>query len=270
MSMTDDDFDEVDTSTNEEALDESTSTSDDEWDTDETSFETESTEESADTSEELEEQSVEDGPKEEAEETEEASEESEEETLQDEESKEEVTPSKEEQKRLNDLYAQRRIAEKQVKEEAKRQAQAEYLQSAEDDQQLAVRQLQIDAYNNRVQFNQDKLQSGIDRALANIDLFTKGTPEVKQELLRAVDDFERMNVKYDQNGDPVEVTGDVYQHLTERADSIRRLMDVGARQSAKDKSNAKTRTIVTPSKTPKQPKVDPDLDAFDEEVKRGW
>jgi hypothetical protein len=222
----------------------------DSWD--EETEETEVTEEAAAESE-AEEDTEESEPEEESEETEEASEEPEEEALQEEESNEEVTTSKEEQKT-----------------QEREQSQQEYLQGAEDDTQLAVRQLQIDAYNNRVTFNRDKLESGIDRAMANIPELTKGAPEVKQELLRALDDYEKMNVKYDQNGDPVNVEGDVYQYLTERADSIRRLTGVGARQSAKDKSNAKSRTFTPPSKTPKQPKVDAELDAFDEEVNKGW
>ncbi len=256
--------DEVDTSTNEDTQD--TELEDIEVTPEELSGDTEEADESekneeADTEQpETEEKSEEDA------EQEESVEESTEEASQDEESKEEVTPSKEDQKRLNDLYAQKRIAEKQAKDEAKRQEQAEYLQAAEDDQQLAVRQLQVDAYNNRVEFNQSKLESGIERAVANIDLLSKGAPEVKAELLRSVDDFERLYVKYDANGDPVQVTGDVYQYLTERADSIRRLTDVGARQSTKDRNNAKTRTITTPSKTPKESKVDPDLAAFEEEA----
>ncbi len=258
-----------DTSTNEDAQD--TELEDSEISFDDFSDDTEETDESeknedADTEQpETEEESEDDAEQDES--VDESKDEDTEEASQDEETKEEVTPSKEEQKRLNDLYAQKRIAEKQLKEQAKAKAQSEYLDAAEDDQQAAVRQLQIDAYNNRVDFNTSKLQSGIERSLANIDLFTKGAPEVKQELLRAVDDYERLYVKYDQNGDPVKVEGDVYQYLTERADSIRRLTDVGARQSVKNRNNAKTRTITTPSKTPKESKSDPDLDAFDEEAK---
>jgi len=186
------------------------------------------------------------------------------------EEQEENTTSKDEQRQRNDDAAKQRIAERQAKQDNLRQSQNEYLDKAEDDHDLAFRQLQIDAYNNKVEINTGKLQSGIDRAVGNIDLFTKGSKEVKEELVRAVDDFERMYVKYDTQGNPTEVTGDVYQYLTERAESIRRLTGVGARQSQKDKSNTKQRTIKTPSKTPVKPKTDPDLDAFDEAVKQGW
>lgn len=260
--MTDEDTTSTNEDTQDTELDHIELTAEDlNEDTEETN-ESEKNEEADTEQPETEEESVEDAEQEESVESKDDTEEA----SQDEETTEEATTSKEEQKRLNDLYAQKRIAEKQLKDEAKRREQAEYLQAAEDDQQAAVRQLQIDAYNNRVEFNANKLESGVDKAVANIDLFTKGSPEVKQELLRAVDDFEKLYVKYDANGDPVQVTGDVYQYLTERADSIRRLTDVGARQNAKDKSNAKTRTFTAPSKAPKEAKVDPDLAAFNEEA----
>jgi len=181
---------------------------------------------------------------------------------------EEQKDDKGEQKRRNDEFARQRIAERQAKEKAKAEAQDKYLQQADDDRDLAFRQLQIDAYNNRVEANSNKLQNSVDRALATIDLFKEGSPEVKEALVAEVEAFERANVVYDRNGDPVQVKGDLYEHLTQKADSIRRLIEVGARQSAKNKQVTKTKTIPTPSRTPKQPKIDPDLAAFDEEAGR--
>lgn len=253
-----------------------TSTNEDSFVSDEdleTSFDDESgwgedTDDEDEQASESESESVEDAEQEESEEPEEQSEDEAEEASQDEETEEEVTPSKEEQKKLNDLYAQKRIAEKQLKDRALAESQAEYLNNAKDDTQLALRQLQIDAYNNRVEFNNNKLETGINRALAEIDLFRSGPPEVKEALLSALDDFEKLNVKYNENNDPVIVEGDVYQYLKDKADSIRRLTDVGARQSKKDRNKATTRTITTPSKTPKEPKADPEMDAFDEEASR--
>ena len=186
----------------------------------------------------------------------------------DQEEQKELSP--EEQKQRNDEFARKRIAEREDRDKAKAQAQDKYLEDAEDDKDLALRQLQVDAYNNKVERNRDKLQNGIDRAVANIDIFTKGSPEAKEALIAEVENFERASVQYDQNGDPISVNGDLYEHLTKRADSIRRLIDVGARQNAKDKKSVKTKTIPTPSKTPKEPKSDPDVDGFDEEVNSMW
>ena len=256
----------VDTSTNEEAQDtdvdlEDDNTSFDDGDETEESEDSESEEQDTEPADQ-EEESEDDG---EQEETQEQPEESE---TPDQDSREEDTISQEEQKRRNDEYARRRIAEKKAREDAKRQAQEEYLQQAEDEKDLALRQLQVDAYNNKVEFNQSKLQSGIDKAVASIDLFREGSPEVKEFLFNSVDDFEARYVSYDQNGDPISVEGDVYQYLQRKADEARRLAGVGARENSKQRNSAKTRAMTPPSKTPKQPKVDPDLEAFDEEASR--
>jgi hypothetical protein len=77
-----------------------------------------------------------------------------------------------------------------------------------------------------------------------------------------------MYVQYDANGDPVNVKGDVYQYLQTEADSIQRLLNTGARTQTKAKAKAKDRTETLPTRAPKEPKVDPDLAAFDEEVSK--
>jgi len=183
-----------------------------------------------------------------------------------EEPKEEDTTSQEDTKKHNAEMAARRIAEKQAREQAKAVQQREYLEQAEDDRDLALRQLQVDAYNNRVESMRNKLDSGIERAVASIDLFRDGSQEVKEELARRLEDFEAKHVQYDQNGDPVSVTADVYEYLQIEADSIKRLLNTGARNQTKAKSKAKARTETLPTRAPKEKAVDPDLAAFDEEV----
>ncbi len=179
---------------------------------------------------------------------------------------EEDKPDEEERKRQNDEYARKRIADREEKEKAKADSQSKYLEDAEDDRDLALRQLQVNAYNNQVENNRNKLQTSVDRAVAGIDLFTTGTPEAKEELVAAVEEFERANVRYDTNGDPIQINGDLYEHLTKKANSIRRLMESGARTAKTSQSKTKARTIPVPSKKPKEPTVDPDLAAFDDEV----
>jgi len=254
--------DEVDTSTNEEAQDTDTDLEDmeisfEDGEETEESDESEEEEPASESDKEEEEESAEDVESNDSKETEE-----------EDTTSEEQGPSEEEIKRHNAEMAQRRIAEREARERLKEEAQKEYLEAAEDDKDLALRQLQIDAYNNKIESNSNKLQNGIDKAVANIDLFTKGSPEVKEELARSLDDFERMYVRYDQNGDPIEVKGDVFQYLQDKADSIKRLTGVGARQQIKDKSKTTARTQTPPSRAPKQPKSDPDIDAFDEEANR--
>lgn len=254
---------EVDTSTNEEAPDTDV---DMDLEDDETSFEdvddddTEDTDDSEDENED-----TEPADTEEQSEDDDKQSESQDEESPDEES-EDRTPSEDEIKKHNQEMAARRIAEKQAREAAKREQQAQYLEGAEDQTQLAVRQLQIDAYNNLVEKNLNSLDNDMQKAVANIDLFKDGSPEVQEELLRRAEDFEAKHVKYDSNGDPVAVNGSLYDYLQTEADSIRRILNTGARQQSKAKDKAKTRTDTLPSRAPKEPKVDPDLAAFDEEV----
>lgn len=257
----------VDTSTNEESLD-----TDNELEDDSTSFDDV---EDTDETEGLKDEDTDTEPLElddESEDDEEQSDESKEtDESSDEETKEEDTASEDDKKSeyeglSNKEAAARRVAEKQAREQAKIEQQQQYLEQAEDQKDLALRQLQVDAYNNRVERNRDKLDSGIEKAVASIELFRTGDPEVKEELARRLEDFEAKHVQYDNNGDPVNVTGDVYDYLTKEADSIQRILNTGARRQTKAKDQAKARTVTLPTRAPKEPKVDPDLAAFDEEV----
>jgi hypothetical protein len=253
----------VDDTTDDTSLEEMDFSFDDLADesTEETEEQSEETEEEAEESEE----ETQEESSEEEQETEESTEESEE--TEETEEKPDVK-SAEEQKRLNNEAAQRRIAERAEKEKLRKEAESKYLEQAEDDKDLALRQLQLDAYNNKIERNSDRLKTGIDRALADIDLFREGSPEVKEYLISKVDEFEKLYVEYSSTGDPVDVKADVYEYLQKEADTIRRLVDVGVRKNATDKQKVKAKTIPRPSKTPKEPKVDPDLAAFDEEVAR--
>lgn len=182
----------------------------------------------------------------------------------DEDSSEGVTTSEEEKSPARIAWEQREARRQALKQ----QQQQEYLESAEDEKDLALRQLQIEAYNNRVQSNINKLQNGIEKAVASIDLFRTGTPEQKEQLLREVDKFEALYVTKDQNGDPIEVRGDILQYLQNEAEFIRKLTGVGARQQAKDKSKTKAKTLTAPASKPKETPRDPEIDAFDEEANR--
>lgn len=197
----------------------------------------------------------------------------------DDETDEEDTPSEdsedkplstEERKRLNDEAAKRRIAEKKLKEAEEDRLQdnlQRYLDDAgNDEQELAKRQLEVEAFNlqrEKSEVVQDKLTLGIDKAYADIDLFRTGSDAVKQDLVSSLDEFEAIYVDKDQNGNIVNVRGDVYEHLKNKADSIRRILDDGARTQAKAKTKAKARTETLPTRAPKQEKVDSDLNDFD-------
>ena len=251
----------TDTSTNEDAQD--TDAAFEELDSDDTGFEDgEETEESSES--ESEDDSAESDDEEEQEESAEDGEDVEESTEPQEKAAktEESTDTKEQARKAYEA----RQAEKQARDQAKRDAQFEYIKAAEDDKDLALRQLQIDAYNNKIENNTQRLTNALDKAVGSIELFRTGSPAVKERLLRAVDQYEAMHIKKDQNGDPIEVTGDVFEFLQQEANSIQELLGDGARKQSKDKSGQKARTLTAPVKTPKKAKVDPDLAAFDEEA----
>lgn len=197
------------------------------------------------------------------------------------ESEEEDTTTKDEQpnERSKEQLAQeafrRREAERKLREEREsreKETLDRYLQEAQDDDtELAKRQLEVQQYNLRkeaISLNADKLDVGIQRAAAEIDLLRSDDPVVQTAFKEALDDFEAMFVVKDQHGNPVEVKADVYQYLHKKADSIRQLTGIGARQQVKQKAKEKSATIPRPSKAPKAPKVDEDLLAFDEEASK--
>lgn len=177
-------------------------------------------------------------------------------------------------KARNQEYAQKRIAERQDREKQKEIAQAkedvrieQYLKEAEgDESELTLRKAEVERLllqRERVAMNEEKLHIGIDRAISEIDLFRTGSPEVKQELVNAVDDFVAMYVDTDKNGNPIQVRGDIRTFLQKKADSIRRIQGVGVRQAVKDKQAVRSKTMTVPTRAPKEEKVDKDLADFD-------
>ena len=177
-------------------------------------------------------------------------------------------------KARNQEYAQKRIAERQDREKQKEIAQAkedvrieQYLKEAEgDESELTLRKAEVERLllqRERVAMNEEKLHIGIDRAISEIDLFKTGSPEVKQELINAVDDFVAMYVDTDNNGNPIQVRGDITTFLLKKADSIRRIQGVGVRQAVKDKQAVRSKTMTVPTRAPKEEKVDKDLADFD-------
>lgn len=164
----------------------------------------------------------------------------------------------------------RREAERKLREERNAREQENlnrYLQEADDDEvELAKRQLEVQQYQlykQQAAFTESQLELGIQRAANDIELMKDKRPEIQAEFEKALDDFERMYVAKDQQGNPVEVKADVYQYLQDKADSIRRIQGVGERKAGQDLKKAKAATIKPPSRTPKESKQDSDLADFD-------
>ena len=210
----------------------------------------------------------------EPEESEEDSSEKQEETKESEEPESSEQPNSDEQDESVDpkeLARQAYEARQQARQEREAQMAKmadEHLQAAEDEKDLALRQLQIDAYTNKVNSNTDRLTNQYEKALNSIQAFQNPTPEVKEFLDSAVDEFEARFVRIDEVGNPVEVNGDLYAFLQTKAGLVEKLTQLGARKekvsSAKEKANA----TPTPSAPAKESKVDPALEAFEKELDR--
>ncbi len=195
------------------------------------------------------------------------------------ESKKDESLSPEERHTHNEAMAAARVAEREARkkaDEAHKQAEdatvERYLRDAgEDEDELERRKTQVAAWRvneEKISVNQQKLEVGVERAVASIDLFRTGSPAAKEELAQSLDDFERMYVRKDDQGRPIEVLGDVVKFLQAKAESIKKLQGDGRTQQDKAKKNQKSRTLTTPVKSPKKAKDDPAMDAFDEEAKR--
>ena len=170
----------------------------------------------------------------------------------------------------NREMAERRIQEKQKRSETLKEAQQEYIAEAdkEDPHDIAIRQLNVDAYNNTVERNTNKLENGYQKALKDFDILNDEDPAIQREIDATLDAFQAQHVSVDKYGNPTEVRGDLYEFLQAKADSIRELTGKGARQQAKAKGKEKSKSFTPPTRAPKEKAKDADLEAFDEEANR--
>jgi len=176
----------------------------------------------------------------------------------------------EKQKAFNKEMAEKRIQAKQEREQAIREQQDKYLDGIDQSDPLAVAtaQNQIELYNIKIEGNTNKLTNGYERAVKDFEILNSDDPVIKQAVDEAIDAFQAMHVKLDMYGNPLQITGDLYQYLQTKADSIEKLTGLGVRKQKSDKGRERSKTLTPPVRSPKEPKSDPDLDAFDEEADR--
>lgn len=170
-----------------------------------------------------------------------------------------VVPDQKEQARL--AYEARQ-AEKAKRDAEIAKRQEDYLAEAADQQDLALRQLQIDAYTNKVESNITRLQNGYDTAIKDIDIFRNPTPEIAEYLGDALDEFQAKHVELDELGNPVKVTGDINQFLSKKASLVQKLTQVGARNERTAKAKQSSAVTPAPTSSPKKPKVDPIMEGL--------
>lgn len=183
-------------------------------------------------------------------------------------------PDEKTQKAIAHEAFKRREAERKLRETEQKQEEANiqrYLDEAkDDDDELAKRQLVVNTYilnKERSQVLQEKLDVNMQKAV--LDLGLKNMDKATTDYIgRRLDEFEATRVIKDQRGNIVEVKGDVYQYLKEEMDSIQSFRSSGAREQTKKKSVEKTRTVLKPTRTPKEAPSDDGLDAFAEEANK--
>lgn len=189
----------------------------------------------------------------------------------------EVTDPDAERKRFNDEMARQRIAERQAREEAKKAKDEleqerikNYLAEAEGDaEEYAQRELSVEKYRlqmERATFNRERVDVGIEKALADervVSILRDGSEAAKKEIYDALDTFEKLQIQKDDRGNYLQVNGDVYQTLVNKAESIRALTQAGAVNEAKTKKSVQAKTLQPPTRAPKEPKVDKDIEAFE-------
>lgn len=243
------------TSTNEEAQDQELSLDSISFDDDgDESTESETTENDADTEQHDEaEESEEDEATEETGESDESDE--------TEEQEEAELSEEEKRKAFNREMAQRRIEAKKQREQTQEEAQQDYLQQAEDEKDLALRQLQVDAYNNNVEKHTNRLTNDYERAVKDFEILNDENPLIQAEVAAALDAFQAMHMTIDQYGNPAQVNGDLYEHLQKKAESLQSITGLGARKQVQAKAKQKSRTFQTPNRSPEKSK-DPLMDVL--------
>lgn len=182
----------------------------------------------------------------------------------------ETTDSKTKEQLAQESF-KRREAERKLREaEQKREAEnlQRYLDEAKEDEDLLrERQLEVDAYyltKQRSEVLERSLEVDIKQAVADLEL--KSMDDATRDYVaRRLDEFEATRVIRDKNGNLLQVNGNVYQYLKEELDSISRFKGIGAREQTKKKTVEKSITVPKSSRTPKEPKVDADLEAFKKE-----
>lgn len=185
----------------------------------------------------------------------------------DEEQSEEAEPTEEEKDaEFKRQMFEKRQQEKAVREQTQKEQQQNYLNEAEDAHDLALRQLQIDAYDNKVSRNETTLKNQYETAIKDFDILSSTDPVIQSRVNKALDAYQAQNVTIDAYGNPTEVRNDLYAFLQSEADDIAKLTGIRAKSQETSKTKQKSKTMSAPSRSPKEAKVDPDLAAFDEEA----
>lgn len=141
-------------------------------------------------------------------------------------------------------------------------------QQGADDEQIAIRQMQQVQYGMTVTNNTDRLQNQFDAAKTSIPYMNDPNPKIRDFMMAGVDEFEAMHVRFDQLGNPIQVSGNLTEYLQTKARQVDDLLRSGEVQGKKNTAKSKSAVTPRPSGTPPKAKVDPIVAAFLDEANK--
>lgn len=196
------------------------------------------------------------------------------------ETEEETATDDEAIKAHNAEMAQRRIAEKNARIEAEQKRLAEqnaYLKDAETDEDLRLRQLEVDAqnraireYERTIEFNKSQVLGDYERVLSDpsLKMFNEKSESFnRRQFERMQRSFEAENVRADQQGNIIEVKDSFYKFAKEWAEDFNTEAKVNQAKGQKIASRTLAKAEPPSSSVNKIPqKKDPLDELWDEQA----
>lgn len=163
--------------------------------------------------------------------------------------------------------ARRRYEERQaLKAEREQRILAQtkdYVTSADDDVDQRLRNMEVQAYNQLVSSNEDKLISEFERAVNSpeLQMFNPDSDQFNQKAYDiALKNYHAGYIEYDTNGNMVSLKGSLYEHLKEQSDLLSSAVKTGAFQQVRATKKMKSEADIKPAAQPKEQPKDSILD----------
>lgn len=154
--------------------------------------------------------------------------------------------------------ARRRYEERQAAIQARRErireTGEEYVKAGDDEYDQRLRNMEVEAYANKVEANENTLIGEYDRVKANpeLQIFNPDSPEFNQRVYdKAMRDFSAGYIVTDQQGNFVEVKGSLFEHLKETADLLGSAVTSGKFQQVRDSKKNRSQADPKPAASPR-------------------
>lgn len=171
-----------------------------------------------------------------------------------------VDPKEEARRRYADR--QRQIQERRSRIESTGQ---EYIQAGEDEYDQRIRAMEVEAYSNKVEANENSLITEFERVKANpeLEIFNPESPNFNQKVYeKTLRDYNAGYVQYDSQGNIVEVKGSLFEHFKETAELLSGATNAGKIQQVRSSRQMRANADPAPAAPPKGEKADPIMDVL--------